>query len=197
LFKLVLSFVLGLSGFSASTAWAADSMCAAPGQLGQNQTYKDVFEHFATKSPDYLEEKNGTGIFLVPAPEIGILEAKRVFVENISYNETIKRGQNALAFTFVPHAMIATEKVRELFVRHHYVLAGCNAKFLVCAGQVGADNRSTQPSRRSAGPFSNFCPVFLRGPSVLLGEGIVGQRQVFASGLDSACNHRIVLCRCI
>jgi hypothetical protein len=64
------------------------------------------------KAIDYLKKSNtplrsastlGIGIFIVPAPENGILEWKTVYVEGIGYDECIKRGENCSSFQWVPH----------------------------------------------------------------------------------------------
>jgi len=64
---------------------------------GKNQT--------TTKSAGLLAKDEtiviGTGVFLVPAPEKGVLEYRTVVVENLSPEETIKRGYNCTAFRWV------------------------------------------------------------------------------------------------
>jgi hypothetical protein len=46
------------------------------------------------------------GLFLVPAPAVGILEWKTVIVENISYEECAKRGENCEAYQWIPHVFV-------------------------------------------------------------------------------------------
>jgi hypothetical protein len=48
----------------------------------------------------------GTGLFAIPAPDIGILEFRVVAVEHLTYEETAKRGDTCRAFKWIP------EKVR-------------------------------------------------------------------------------------
>lgn len=65
----------------------------------KNQTTKDVFD-FLDKNGN--QSSIGIGLFLIPAPEMGILEYKIVAVDGLSYIETAKRGQMCEAFQFVP-----------------------------------------------------------------------------------------------
>jgi hypothetical protein len=83
---------------------------------GQNQTHEKVFQHFASQKQErstVINAPDGTGIFLIPAPEIGIFEAKKILVENISYVETVKRGQNCIAFSYVPTAILKFSEIQE------------------------------------------------------------------------------------
>ena len=61
---------------------------------GRNQT--------SEKSASLLQAGDikilGCGVFLVPAPELGILEFKKIIVENLTAEETIKRGNNCQAY---------------------------------------------------------------------------------------------------
>ena len=65
---------------------------------------------------DYLESKNispssrscsqiGFGLFLIPAPDVGVFETRTLCVENITYIETVKRGANCMAFQWIPKGM--------------------------------------------------------------------------------------------
>ena|ERR1700692_3895673 len=87
---------------------------------GANQTHRDVFKFFKdkyakAKNNDWVNNVHGAGLFLVPAPEIGILEYRKVLVENLSYAETIKRGANCKAFSFVPQDLMTTDQLRAKF----------------------------------------------------------------------------------
>jgi len=57
----------------------------------------------------------GTGIFLVPAPEVGILEYRTVVVKNTNYDDVRKRGANCIAFKFLPHEFVAEAEVTAMF----------------------------------------------------------------------------------
>ena len=67
----------------------------------KNQTHPDVIKHVIDKKLD-VSRTEGFGIFLVPAPEKGILEVKTVVVENVSFRECVKRGANCIAHQWVP-----------------------------------------------------------------------------------------------
>jgi hypothetical protein len=84
---------------------------------GKNQTHDDVHKYFSEQKNigtfDHLAEL-GTGVFGVPDPEAGIMEVKKVLVKDLTYKETVKRGQHCLAFSFVPNGMMPFEKVTML-----------------------------------------------------------------------------------
>lgn len=63
-------------------------------------------------------KQKGTGLFVVPAPENGILECRVVRVKNISYQECVKRGVNCLAFQWVANSVMSFEKLAEIQCDH-------------------------------------------------------------------------------
>lgn len=84
---------------------------------GKNQTSEDVFKFFERKlSNKYtrtqMETILGTGVYLVPDPERGILEHKRVYAKQISYHEAVKRGANCVAFKFVPEELMSLDQIK-------------------------------------------------------------------------------------
>ena len=85
----------------------------------QNQTHEKVLEFFANQlsTQDGYDHRGhlGTGVFAVPDPESGILEQKKVYVNNITYSETVKRGMNCPAFLFVPNEMMTFQEVRSAY----------------------------------------------------------------------------------
>ncbi len=69
----------------------------------KNQTPEMVFDHVKSSKKNLRDEKFiGFGLFLVPAPQFGIHEFGTVIVENISYNECIKRGLHCESFQWIP-----------------------------------------------------------------------------------------------
>lgn len=79
----------------------------------KDQTRKEVFDFIGTKKLDIFSGKNspkGFGLFLVPAPDKGILEFKTVYVENLTYQETVKRGHHCVAFQWIPKGITAKTK---------------------------------------------------------------------------------------
>lgn len=67
----------------------------------KDQTSKEDLTKLEQCMKDNKEAK-GIGVFLVPAPEQGILEYKVVIVEEeITYEECAKRGHNCAAFKWV------------------------------------------------------------------------------------------------
>jgi hypothetical protein len=81
----------------------------------QNQTSEKVFQHFDAQQEErssVLNAPTGTGIFLIPAPDIGIFEFKKILVENVSYIETVKRGQNCTAFSYLPNSILSFENIK-------------------------------------------------------------------------------------
>lgn len=70
----------------------------------KNQTHQNIFEALRKQGKRLAADKLlGFGIFLVPAPENGILEYRIVSSkEPISYRECAKRGENCKAFKWFP-----------------------------------------------------------------------------------------------
>lgn len=69
----------------------------------KNQTHEDVFSFIESNNQNpFIDDNLGIGIFMIPAPEIGILEYKVIHVPNLSYKETVKRGENCKAFQWIP-----------------------------------------------------------------------------------------------
>lgn len=69
-----------------------------------NRTPKATFEFLAAKKLDPLSAQ-GVGLFLVPAPELGILSERVVSVDGLTLVETAKRGIGCVAYMFLPHGL--------------------------------------------------------------------------------------------
>lgn len=71
----------------------------------KDQTPREVFEYLKqanAMSTQHKEGAKGLGLFLVPDPEAGVLEEKVVTVDGLSYDECAKRGENCLAYKWIP-----------------------------------------------------------------------------------------------
>lgn len=69
----------------------------------KNQTPDQVFDALKASKTAYRSAAvTGIGIFVVPAPEKGILEWKVVEVSGLSYEECMKRGANCESFQWLP-----------------------------------------------------------------------------------------------
>jgi hypothetical protein len=87
-------------------------MCSC--SKSKNQTSKGIFKFLG--QPD-KQESLGIGLFLIPAPEIGIMEYRLVTVEGISYKETVKRGQMCEVFKFFPLGIsLHTDEQKSQFI---------------------------------------------------------------------------------
>jgi len=64
-------------------------MCDCNGD--KNQTPKEAFEFAAKKTKAGIDHRRiiGAGLFLIPDPESGPLEFKKVWVDGLSYKEAI------------------------------------------------------------------------------------------------------------
>ncbi|MGV4201233.1 hypothetical protein [Citrobacter murliniae] len=73
----------------------------------KDKTHSDVFDFVSTKKINIFTASDflGIGVFSIPDPEAGILERKTVYVENISYVETTKRGFNCFEFQWIPYGI--------------------------------------------------------------------------------------------
>lgn len=80
-----------------------------------NQTHGKVIDFFSeqqSKVQGYNHRYHiGTGVFGIPDPETGIMEQKKIFVKDITYDETVKRGANCLAYLFVPNELMSFDDV--------------------------------------------------------------------------------------
>lgn len=88
----------------------------------KDQTPQKVFEYL--KKQDRADRgETGLGLFLVPDPESGILENRVVYVEELTYVEVAKRGQNCVAFMWIPKGFMDAQEVRnqrERNCRHYW-----------------------------------------------------------------------------
>ena len=76
----------------------------------KNQTPETVFEAIATSGHKLRSEETlGLGLFIVPAPENGILEYREVLVDKLTYNECLKRGSHCEAFQWIPYGVSITD----------------------------------------------------------------------------------------
>lgn len=67
------------------------------------------------KSIEALKKKPnaiGTGLFLVPAPENGVLEYRTVAVANLDYSECVKRGHTTVAFSWIAKSVLSFEEIQ-------------------------------------------------------------------------------------
>lgn len=75
----------------------------------KNQTHEAVFKFVKENMLNVATDKDahlGFGLFLIPAPELGILEYKTVIVEDLAYRETCKRGNNCEAYIWIPKGYV-------------------------------------------------------------------------------------------
>jgi hypothetical protein len=75
----------------------------------KNTTSEKVFAALKGAKIDFRSSVvKGIGIFVVPAPEHGVLEWKTVEVDDISYSECKKRGANCESFQWIPKGITTT-----------------------------------------------------------------------------------------
>lgn len=85
----------------------------------KNQTHKEVLEYIQRNRINTRRSEDaalGIGLFLVPAPEIGVLETRTVFVEGISCSECVKRGVNCISYQWIPKGMKTSREGKGLTV---------------------------------------------------------------------------------
>ncbi len=102
----------------------------------KNQTHPDVLKEMVTKGED-PKTAWGFGLFLVPAPELGILEWKTVIVEDISYRECARRAENCRAFLWISKGLIVKYTDRhgqrlEVAISTKEDIVGLRQRFCVC-----------------------------------------------------------------
>ena len=92
----------------------------------KNQTNEESYKVLSKK-----HDAIGTGVFLVPDPEKGILEYKAVTVKSLPYSECFKRGENTTAFMWVAEELHSFEEVMK---QRSMCGQFCNAAGLRCPG---------------------------------------------------------------
>jgi len=75
-----------------------------------NQTDPESLEVYA-KAANKLISK-GTGLFVVPAPEKGIMEHRVVVVGDLDYKDCVKRGVDVIAFRWVPDELMTFDEIK-------------------------------------------------------------------------------------
>jgi len=69
----------------------------------KDQTPKEVVDFLNEKGIDVFSEKTqGIGMFIIPAPDLGIMETRVMLVDNLSYKECAKRGNTCEGFKWIP-----------------------------------------------------------------------------------------------
>lgn len=76
----------------------------------KNQTPDEALKMLQGKE---LNSVKGTGIFLIPDPEKGVLEWRRVNVAGLTYQDAIKRGENCKALKWVPEALASFAEIQK------------------------------------------------------------------------------------
>lgn len=83
----------------------------------KNQTHDEVFNFIKENNLNpFLNEHSGIGMFMIPAPDEGILEYKIINVADLSYRETVKRGENCKAFQWIPYGISMKDENRTVKV---------------------------------------------------------------------------------
>jgi hypothetical protein len=83
----------------------------------QNQTHDEVFSFMKEKNLSPFKSNNlGIGMFMIPAPEAGIMEYRILNVPDLSYRETVKRGDNCTAFQWIPYGITMKGKNKSLTI---------------------------------------------------------------------------------
>lgn len=109
-------------------------MCNCNGNV-RDQTMHEHIIAMEQKGQD-IRSAMGSGLFLVPDPEAGIDEVKKIVVEDLTYKECCLRGMNCVAHKWVPYAAISKDDLRAL----------------ACAGGCGGVMRAdSEAASRSCG----------------------------------------------
>lgn len=82
----------------------------------RDQTPTDAITDLRQKGID-LALASGTGLYLVPDPSKGENQVKKIVVEDITYDEFIRRSLGCLAYKWLPYDHIAKEKLRKELAR--------------------------------------------------------------------------------
>jgi hypothetical protein len=81
----------------------------------KDQTPDEVIKFVKEMKIDVFSEKvSGIGMFFIPAPEIGIMETRTILVDDISYKECAKRGENCLGFKWIPKGFKTSHNNKEI-----------------------------------------------------------------------------------
>jgi hypothetical protein len=52
-------------------------------------------------------------MYLIPAPEVGVLEYRVVTVAGLDYKECSKRAHHCAAWKFIPDSLMSNQKIKE------------------------------------------------------------------------------------
>jgi hypothetical protein len=85
----------------------------------KNQTHDDVFAFLKeSKINPFKTNQSGIGMFMIPAPEIGVLEYKIINVPDLNYRETVKRGETCKAFQWLPYGIHVQGKNKSMQINN-------------------------------------------------------------------------------
>ena len=82
----------------------------------KNQTAQAAFKFLADRKVDVRSEM-GAGLFLLPDPEAGPLQYKKVLVHDLSFVDVQLRGSNCVAFKWFPYSWKSKPALAELNLR--------------------------------------------------------------------------------
>lgn len=60
-----------------------------------------------------FQSELGTGVFVLPAPDLGALQLRKYFVDSLSYPEFLLRSQGCLASKWVPYSVLPRAQAEE------------------------------------------------------------------------------------
>jgi hypothetical protein len=90
-------------------------MCNCAGANGGTLRDQTDSEHIEALMKERADPRTsvGSGLFLVPDPEAGIREFKKIVIEDITYKDCTLRGEHCAAFKWIPYQVVSKDDVRE------------------------------------------------------------------------------------
>ena len=92
-------------------------------------------------------EALGTGVFVVPAPELGPLDVRVILVRDLTYAECVRRGSLVRAFKFVPYRLIDPDELPEMLASGCGQSCGGGDPIRYCPHFCPCDGGICQPER--------------------------------------------------
>jgi hypothetical protein len=92
--------------------------CAASQIGARNLSVGCNKDQTSIRSLELIKERKkldltGTGLFLIPDPEAGVFETKVVTVKDITYPETVKRGEACQAYQWIAAELLSYEQIQQ------------------------------------------------------------------------------------
>ena len=113
----------------------------------KNHTRQEVYTFIKSEKLNISTAK-GYGLFLVPAPEKGAFETRKIAVDDLTLKETAIRGKHCIAFEWIPQGI----EVPEIGSRQKFTVTSIDHVKRMTLDDWDCDNYPC--------PAGTMCPAF-------------------------------------